>query len=178
MQINSDRAIDALNSISPDIGHDEWFRLGAAAHDAGVPFEAFDQWSSAGRTYDPRACRDMWHSIAPDKGITARTLFKLAAEHGWRIGAGKPQQRAIQAPTKAQEPPRTAARGIDPAEAWSRYEPATYAHPYIMGKQAAGVPLEGVRVVPADDRLTIQGEPMAGALVVPVMRQDGTISSL
>ena len=51
-------------------------------------------------------------------------------------------------------------------------------HPYIVAKRAAGVPLDGLRVLPADDRLTVQGERMAGALVVPVIRADGCISSL
>jgi hypothetical protein len=50
---------------------------------------------------------------------------------------------------------------------WERCQPAIGAHPYIQAKQAQGVPLDTVRVLPADDSLHIMREPMAGALVVP-----------
>ncbi len=40
------------------------------------------------------------------------------------------------------------------------------------------MPLDALRVVPTDDPLRIMGESMAGALVVPVLRPDGTLSSL
>jgi hypothetical protein len=63
-------------------------------------------------------------------------------------------------------------------EIWERCEPATNWHPYIAKKNAGGVPLDSLRVVPAGDSLTIQGERMAGALVVPVMQPDGMLSSL
>lgn len=179
MQADTDRAIDALHSIPPDLPRDEWVRVGMAAKSAGIDFDTFHDWSAkAGNYQNERDVLSVWNSIRRADGVTAATLFKTAAGHGWRIGSGKPQQRAMQGPREAQEPPRKAARGFDPAEVWSRCKPATTAQPYIMGKQAAGVSLEGLRVVPADDRLAIQGEPMAGALVVPVLRQDGTISSL
>ena len=55
---------------------------------------------------------------------------------------------------------------------------ATAQHPYITQKRAVGVLLNGLRVVPAGDGLRIAGESMAGALVVPVTRADGSISSL
>jgi len=61
-----------------------------------------------------------------------------------------------------------------PPDVWNRCEAATE-HPYITQKQ--GTP-EGLRVVPAGDRLTVAGESIAGALVVPVLRQDGTLSTL
>jgi hypothetical protein len=64
------------------------------------------------------------------------------------------------------------------ADVWSRCQPATYEHPYITQKRAAGVPLNTLRVLPANDGLHIGGESMAGALVVPVIRADGTVSSL
>jgi phage/plasmid primase-like uncharacterized protein len=64
------------------------------------------------------------------------------------------------------------------AEVWERCETVTNAHPYIQQKKTAGVPLDGLRMVPANDRLTILGERMTGALVVPVWRADGVLSSL
>ena len=51
----------------------------------------------------------------------------------------------------------------------------TAAHGYIQAKR--GTP-DGLRVVPADDPLRIMGESMAGALAVPCMAADGTLSTL
>jgi hypothetical protein len=149
-----------------------------AAQAAGIEFEVFNDWSASAPSYNAQACRDTWRSFKPGKGVGAGTLFKLAAENGWRMGADKPQQKTAQAPRKAAEPPRKSAPGMSPADVWSRCEAATNAHPYIVQKRAAGVPLDGLRVVPAADGLTIQGERMTGALVVPVTRADGTVSSL
>ena len=172
-----ERAHSALWSIPADLSRDLWVRVGMAAQATGLSFDEWDLWSQQGPTYNAQACRTTWRSFKTGKGVGAGTLYAIALEHGWRDD-GKPQQRAIQAPRRAQEPSRKAVRGFDPAEVWSRCDPATNAHPYIMGKRATGVPLHGLRVLPAGDRLTIQGEPMAGALVVPVLRADGTASSL
>ena len=171
------KAIDALHSIPPDLPRDEWVKVGMAAHAAGLDFDTFDAWSAGAGNYDAAAARDVWRSIKPGKGVGAGTLYRVAAENGWRMD-GKPQQRAAQAPKKAAEPPRKPAPGMSPAEVWERCEPATAAHGYIAAKAAAGVPLDGLRVVPTGDPLRIQGESMAGALVVPAYAPDGSLQSL
>ncbi len=176
MNGDTDRARDALHAIPPDLPRDAWVRAGMAAQAAGLDFEAFDQWSASAPSYTATDCRDTWRSIKPGKGITAATLFKMAADHGWRNGHDK-QSRAKDAPRPA-EPPRKVAPGKSPADVFARCEAATNAHPCIMEKRAAGVPLESLRMVPSGDALTIQGESMAGALVIPVTRADGTISTL
>ncbi len=178
MLIDTARASDALYAIPPDLPRDEWVRAGMAAHAAGIDFDAFNDWSAGAGNYNERDARDTWRSFKPGKGVGAGTLFKLAAENGWRMGEDKPQQRTTQAPRKAAEPPRKPAPGMSPADVWSRCEPATNAHTYIVQKLAAGVSLDALRVVPADDGLRIGGESMAGALVVPVIRADGSLSSL
>ena len=168
------KAIDALHSIPPDLPRDEWVKVGMAAHAAGLDFDTFDAWSAGAGNYDAAASRDVWKSIKPGKGIGPGTLYRVGAEHGWRMmGEGKPQQRPMQAPKKATEPPRKPAPGMGPAEVWARCEPATAAHPYITAKAAAGVPLDALRVVPTGDPLRIQGESMAGALVVPAYGPQG-----
>ena len=172
------KAIDALHAIPPDLPRDEWVRVGMAAHAAGLDFDTFDAWSAGAGNYDAAASRDTWRSFKPGKGIGPGTLYRVGAEHGWRMGEGKPQQRPMQAPKKAAEPPRKPAPGMSPAEVWSRCEPATAAHSYIVAKAAAGVPLDALRVVPAGDPLRIQGESMAGALVVPAYAPDGSLQSL
>ena len=172
------KAIDALQSIPPDIDRDSWVKVAMGAHAAGVDFDTFDAWSAGAGNYDAAAARDVWRSIKPGKGVGAGTLYREAAERGWRMGEGKPQQRPVQAPRKAPEPQRKPAPGMSPAEVWSRCKAATAGHPYIMEKAAAGVPLDGLRVVPAGDPLRIQGESMAGALVVPAFAPDGSLQSL
>jgi hypothetical protein len=167
------KAIDALHSIPPDLPRDEWVRVGMAAHAAGLDFDTFDAWSAGAGNYDAAASRDVWKSIKPGKGIGPGTLYRVGAEHGWRMGEGKPQQRPMQAHKKAAEPPRKPAPGMSPAEVWARCEPATAAHPYITAKAAAGVPLDALRVVPTGDPLRIAGQNMAGALVVPAFGPEG-----
>jgi hypothetical protein len=63
-------------------------------------------------------------------------------------------------------------------EIWDRCQPATSAHHYLVDNQATGVPLGSLRVLPAEDSLKIAGEFMAGSLVVPACRFDGSVSSL
>lgn len=173
MAADLDRARDALHAIPPDLPRDEWVRAGMAAQAAGLDFDAFNDWSAQAGNYDERAARDTWRSFKPGRGVGAGTLYRVAAEHGWRMGEGKPQQRAAQAPKKAAEPPRKPAPGMSPAEVWERCEPATAAHGYIVAKAAAGVPLDALRVVPAGDALRIAGQSMAGALVVPAYGPQG-----
>lgn len=173
MDADIDRARDALQAIPPDCDRETWVKVGMSAQAAGVDFDTFDTWSAGAGNYDSRAARDTWRSFKPGKGVGAGTLFRMAAEHGWRMGEGKPQQRALQAPRKAPEPQRKPAPGMSPAEVWNRCEPATWEHGYITAKAAAGVPLDALRVVPAGDGLRIAGQNMAGALVVPAYGPQG-----
>ena len=178
MAADLDRARDALQAIPPDLPREEWVRAGMAAQAAGLDFDAFNDWSAQAGNYDERAARDTWRSFMPGKGVGAGTLYRVAAEHGWRMGDGKPQQKAVQATKKAAEPPRKPAPGMSPAEVWNRCEAATAAHGYIVAKAAAGVPLDALRVVPSGDGLRIAGQSLAGALVGPALAADGSLQSL
>lgn len=170
-----DRARDALYSIPPDLPHGEWLRAAMGFHAAGGDFDTFNDWSAPRN--NPQKCRDTWRGIEPDKGIGAGTLFHMARDAGWTENSTGPQRQAP-AQMRPAKSPRKAAPGTNPDEVWNRCEAATHAHPYIVKKGAAGVPLDTLRVLPAGDALRIGGEHMAGALVVPVMRADGSISSL
>jgi hypothetical protein len=176
---DTDRARDALHTIPPDLDRTAWVKAGMGFHAAGGDFDTFDQWSAQADTYDASAARATWRSFkAAPGGVGAGTLYRIAAEHGWRMGEGKPQQRSQQAPRKPVEPPRKPAPGMAPAEVWARCEQATNVHRYIEEKRAAGVPLDGLRVVPDGDPLRIAGQNMAGALVVPAFAADGALQSL
>lgn len=177
MRADTDRARDALYSIPADLPREDWVKAGMGFHAAGGDFDTFNNWSAQGGNYDPAAARDTWRSFKPGKGVGAGTLYRLAAECGGVRMGGKPGARPVP-PRKPQEQPRKPAPGMSPAEVWNRCEPATRDHPYIIAKQAQGVPLDALRVLPAGDPLTIQGERMAGALVVPAYGPTGELQSL
>ncbi len=172
------RASEALLAIPPDLPRDDWVKTAMAANAAGLSFESFNDWSAQAGNYDPAAVRDVWKSIKPGKGIGAGTLFRMAREHGHRGKFESLRQPLIQRPQRPAMNATKPAPGMSAAEVWSRCQPATHAHPYIQSKSADGVPLEGLRVVPEGDPLRVLGESMAGALVLPVTRPDGTPSSL
>lgn len=76
----------ALSAISPDVDRETWVQLGMAVKatlgDGG--FSAWDEWSQGGSSYQREAARATWRSIKAAGGIGPGTLFKLAADHGWR----------------------------------------------------------------------------------------------
>ena len=171
---DTDRAHDALHSIPADLPRDEWHRVGRAAIAAGLEIDTLIDWSrNAPNFKNEQDVRAAFKTITPDGGTGAGTLYKIAAAHGYRMKGDKPQQRTPQAATRPVEPPRKPAKGMSPAEVWSRCEAATTGHGYITAKRAAGVPLDGLRLVPDGDALRIAGQSMGGALVVPAYGPDG-----
>ena len=168
-----ERARDALWAIPADVSRDLWVRVGMAAHAVGLPFDEWNAWSDQCDSYNAQACRSTWRSFKAGKGVKAGTLYQMAAEHGWRQRGGESHTSPMQAPRRAAEPPRRVSPGMSPAEVWNRCEPATAAHGYIVAKAAAGVSLDGLRVLPAGDALRIAGQSMAGALVVPAYGPEG-----
>jgi hypothetical protein len=178
---DTNRARDALCSIPPDLDRTAWVKAGMGFHAAGGDFDTFDQWSAPAGNYNARACWATWNSFktAPG-GVGDGSLFGMAKDHGWKENSAshRPAPRPTPAPRKAAAPERKPAPGMSPAEVWSRCQPAVAAHPYIQAKDAVGVPLDTLRVLPADDRLRIMGEPMAGSLVLPAYSADRLLQSL
>ena len=171
------RALDALQSIPPDLPRDSWVKVGMASHAAGLGFDDFDAWSEPAGNYNAQDCRSTWRSFKSEPGgIGAGTLFGMAKAHGW--AEGNATLRTAPATALRLPEPRKPALGMAAADVWARCGTATVQHPYIQAKRAAGVPLAALRVLPDGDPLLITGERMAGALVVPVVRPDGTLSSL
>lgn len=149
-----------------------------AAHAAGLSLDDFDAWSAPAGNYNAAACRATWRSFkSTPGGVAAGTLFGMARDHGWVEGSDSPRS-APERPRKPAEPARRPAPGMSAADVWSRCEPATTSHGYIVSKRAAGVPLDDLRVVPVNDKLTIGGVPMRGALVVPAYAPDDELQSL
>lgn len=178
------RAEEALAFIPPDLPYGDWMKLGMAARASGISFEFFDKWCADSPKYDRVAVRTLWSSYRADKGITAGTLFHYAKQYGY---SRTPSLPVVTTPTLDFDLPqfirntiaRASATGtFEPSKAqtiWDRCHPAPPHHPYIVRKQGSA---DGLRVVPADTDLRIMGEHMAGSLVIPVKRSDGSISSL
>jgi putative DNA primase/helicase len=170
------RASYAMHLIPPEIEHDTRAKVGMGAKDGGVDFGDFDEWQQGNPRYDPMEVRAMWRSFK-DGAVGVATLFHIAKDYGYRSD-GKPSARPAPAPRRAPKTPRKPAPGQSPSEVWNRCQPAIAAHGYIEAKRAAGVPLDGLGVLPADDRLRIQGEIMSGSLVVPAYCAGGELQSL
>jgi phage/plasmid primase-like uncharacterized protein len=145
-----------------------------ASHAAGLGFDDFNTWSAEGVTYEAQTCLATWRSFKAGKGISARTLFAIASENGWTEGNSTARSAAAKA-TRPKDSSLKPAKGNSAVEVWNRCEPATANHAYIQAKR--GVP-DGLRVVTAGDPLQQAGERLAGALVVPIVRPDGTLTGL
>ena len=169
---DTDRAASALQAIPPDCDRDAWVRTGMAFHAAGGDFDTFDTWSAGADSYRAADCRATWRSFksAPG-GVSAGALFGRARDHGWQDGNRPAPARA----TRPTEAPRKPMPGHSASEVFERLKPATDSHGYIVKKQGNA---HGLRVVPADDKLTIAGQSMAGFLAVPAYAPDGEIQSL
>ena len=166
------RARDALHAIPADLPRAEWVRVGMGAHAAGLAFDDFNNWSAGADTYKERDARAAWRSFKSGKGIGEGTLFKVASDYGHRPDKAKRphQTRLPHASTTPAEPTKALRLGMGAADVWGRCKSATAEHGYIMAKN--GTP-EGLRVVPDGDTLTVAGQSMAGALVVPVLPVNG-----
>jgi hypothetical protein len=149
-----------------------------AYHAAGGDFDTFNEWSAQAPSYNAQACKATWRSFktAPG-GVGAGALFGMARDHGWQDGNTTPRP-APERIYKPVETPRKPAPGMGASEVYNRCQPATNQHPYIAAKRAAGVPLDALRVVPDGDPVRAVGESMAGALVVPCIATDGSLSTL
>jgi len=88
---------DALRYI-PNDNRQIWCNVGMALSDAfgDAGREVWAEWSASSAKYDAADQEKNWHSFAPGGGITIRTLFHLAQQHGWQNNhhAEKKQQTA------------------------------------------------------------------------------------
>lgn len=173
-RIDLKHARDALHAIDPACSREDWHSIGRAAIAAGLTIDDLDDWSRSAANYSgERDVRAAFRNITPTGGTGPGTLWKAALTAGWRPPKADkaevrpfPRLRAKKAPHGA----ATGPRGPSAAEVWRRCEPATAVHGYIVKK--GGLP-EGLRVVPEADPLRVNGEPVAGCLVVPVLPLSG-----
>jgi hypothetical protein len=168
-----DRARSALHSLDSGCPRDEWVSLAMAAKAAGLDFDTFHEWSRPASNYRSESdCASVWRSINGSGGIGAGTLFARARDAGWSEptnGHARPHQKAREA-RKAE--PRPERPSFDYAAAWRDSEAATAAHPYIVRKLGLA---DGLRVYRGP--LTLAGQALDGALLVPAFDADGKLQS-
>jgi len=94
MGLTVERMEELLGKLDPDMGRDEWIRVGMALHhecggdDTG--FELWDEWSAGGGTYpSTEALRAQWESFTRRDGsgrapVTMASVMKMAKATGDR----------------------------------------------------------------------------------------------
>ncbi|MEM5312973.1 AAA family ATPase [Paraburkholderia sp. JHI869] len=158
----TERARDALHALDPGVGRDAWIHVCNAAQAAGLSYETVLEWSSSAANFTSAAdVRRVWNSFDQCKGLTERTLFKLARDEGWR----DPQPRAAR-PTRGPYFNGSKANGKAPAASdtatlWAGGTPVG-THPYLQSRHMTGA---GLRLV-------------SGKLAVPFSTLDGTLATL
>ena len=75
--------IDMLRYISPDIGYDEWIKVGMAIQSEGFGFHIWDNWSRPSPKYQAGGMASHWRSFKPGHGVSFGTLVKMAQDGGW-----------------------------------------------------------------------------------------------
>jgi len=78
-------AVDALNSIDPDIEYNTWFKLIAAARYTGISLDIVDKWCSKGKDYKKKEVAQKYNSAKKEDGVISRigTIFHIAKQYGW-----------------------------------------------------------------------------------------------
>ena len=89
---NANELKEALDFLSPSaLTYDEWILVGMGLKEAGLPVEAWEQWSARdGGRYHKGECAKKWASFHGGGGspVTASSIFQLAYSSGWRGPAG------------------------------------------------------------------------------------------
>jgi RecA-family ATPase len=174
MMNDTDRAVSALHAIPNGLSGNDWLHPSMGAKAAGIDFETWHDWCKGAANYEGESdCRTRWKSFDANGPIQAGTLYKKAAEHGWRINGNTAPRPAPARATRPVEPPRKPAKGMSADEVWGRCQPVK-SHPYATRKKLADAVLKLIRVVPDTDPLTHY----RGWLAVPGYSHDGILQTL
>lgn len=84
-----------MAALDPDLGHDEWLSVGMALHHEtqGEGFDIWADWSELGAKFPGReVLLNRWSSFGKthERTVTARSLVRLANEHGAGINLNGP----------------------------------------------------------------------------------------
>ncbi|HBW9634959.1 TPA: PriCT-2 domain-containing protein [Klebsiella pneumoniae] len=164
------RALSALNAIDPDCDRKTWVKLAAAAKDAGLSLEDFDEWSKTGTSYGGASdTRAAWKSVKEGGEVTESTLFYMAKQAGWTDSDRSAAAKTVRA--RKPTAPKKAAKERDlEREYWKDEADATATgHDYITRKK--GQP-DGLKVIVNDVKGWAGVDNLRGFLMVPA-RENG-----
>ena len=89
-----DDIMEMVKHVPADNDYFDWLSMGMALHDAGMPFEVWDAWSSSGAKYPgTRELRGKWDGFKKGGGITVGTLYYHAFNNGFRFNNNSNAQK-------------------------------------------------------------------------------------
>lgn len=171
-----DRAREALWAIPCPAEHESWWPIVGSALAEGISEDEALRWCESGPNFNRAEALPIIRSLArrPDTGRRG-SLFTLARNAGWREQTNGRHYGPTRRPEEPRKPePKAERPPFDCAAVWRDAVPATAAHGYIASKR--GLP-EGLRVVPADSKLMVNRQSVAGWLAVPLY-DDGELATL
>ena len=119
-----ERMLELLSCLDPDMGRDEWIRVGMALHhecegdDTG--FDLWDDWSSDGATYPgEEGLRAQWDSFDRRAGSGRRQVTMATVIHMAKQATATPDSLRRVAEEAAQRPPET--MGVTPPDYDGRF---------------------------------------------------------
>ncbi len=74
---------EMLGYINPDSCYDDWYQVGMALKDYGMPLSMWDDWSKKGSKYVANEPGHKWNSFR-NSGVTIGTVVHFAKQGGWR----------------------------------------------------------------------------------------------
>ncbi|MEW8348766.1 MAG: phage/plasmid primase, P4 family [Candidatus Thiodiazotropha taylori] len=88
-----DKIAAALSAIDPDIGYEDWLRVGMGLHSTNAGDAALDlweEWSAKGSLFRPGECAYRWKTFSspdpdtrPWENIGIASLYYIATQQGW-----------------------------------------------------------------------------------------------
>jgi len=149
----------AIQHIPAD-DRDIWVSVAMALKDelGDTGFDLWDNWSQSASNYKANNAKSVWRSIKQGGGITIRTLYKLARDHGYVGDADvAPRHRSPDTSKRMQAEAETERRrrqkaADDAADMIKRAEVKW--HPYLVSKgfpKETGLVLDGDLLLPMRD---------------------------
>ena len=158
--MSADNVSAALWCI-PSEDRDIWLRCAMAIKsELGEDgFDLWDQWSAQADSYKPKDAKTVWRSVKAGGGITIRSLFAIARQHGYEGHGAQPTPRyrvGRETGSEASEAPLRALRQRQAAHrAQKMIREAHYGrHPYLAARGFPETPalvLGGLLLVPMRD---------------------------
>lgn len=155
--IKLSEAEEFLSFISPNCGHDEWFRVLAGMYDefGDEAHDLCEAWSAKGDEFNSSVFKSKWKSLGPGN-VKIGTVIKMAQQNGWKRGKVEPlsteekekhrkQAEVRKAKAAAEERRKTERQEkakVTAQSQWNAAQEADNGNPYLTRK---GVKAHGLK---------------------------------